>query len=100
MYVILWEYSVAEDKRAAFLELYGPRGEWERLFRGHEGWMRSELLRDDGTPGRYVSVDRWSSRELYERFLERSKADFERIDQLGQALTDREEQLGRFETNS
>jgi quinol monooxygenase YgiN len=100
MYVVVWEFSVPEENRAAFVALYGPRGEWERLFRRHEGWMRSELLRDDASPGRYLSVDRWSSRELYERFMQRSKADFEQIDELGQALTDREEQLGRFETTT
>jgi hypothetical protein len=61
MFVILWQFDIAEDKLAAFEESYGPAGKWAQLFRASSEYYGTELLRDQHVPGRFVTVDRWSS---------------------------------------
>ncbi len=46
-------------RRGAFEELYGPEGEWVRLFRRSPAYRGTELLEDLDSPNRFVTIDRW-----------------------------------------
>ena len=98
MYVIMWEFFVAENSRAQFETDYGPQGAWAEFFRRGEGYLGTELLSDVGVVGRYVTIDRWKSKDVYEVFRDRHHDEYEEIDRGFQALTEREEQLGSFLT--
>jgi heme-degrading monooxygenase HmoA len=96
-YVYLWEYRVVPESAAAFERVYGPEGEWVRLFRRAAGYRDTTLYRDRADPGRYVTVDRWRSREAFDVFRARFAAEFEALDARCEALTLREREVGRFE---
>src|SRR5947209_2755150 len=56
-YVIIWEFYVKRGNERAFEEAYGPQGAWARFFRRGEGYLGTELLRNVGQSGRYVTID-------------------------------------------
>ena len=96
MYVVVWEFQVREGCEAEFERLYGPEGDWVRLFRNGEGFLETELLKDSVTPGRYLTVDRWASPAAYDAFRKAHSEQFHVIDQRGELLTMRETPLGAF----
>ena len=96
-YIYLWRFVVRPGSEAAFEAAYGPDGEWVRLFREADGYLGTWLLRDQAAPYTYLTVDRWASREAWESFRAARSADWEAIDRRCQALTEREEEIGRHE---
>ena len=46
MFMIIWEYIVAESHEAEFERIYGAAGDWEQLFKKDWGYLGTELLRD------------------------------------------------------
>jgi heme-degrading monooxygenase HmoA len=96
-YVYVWRFLVRPGSEVAFEAAYGPGGDWIRLFREADGYLGSQLLRDQADPRRYVTIDRWSSREAWEAFRAARAAEWEAIDRRGEALTELEEEIGRFE---
>lgn len=97
MAVIAWAFEVKRGCGREFEKVYGPRGEWARLFRKHPGYRGTELLRDSNHAGRYVTIDRWVSWEAYDRFRTKARSEFEALDARGEALTRSERLLGRFD---
>lgn len=81
-YVYLWEFTVAPDREARFLALYGPDGAWVQLFRTAPGFLDTRLLRAAASPRRYVTIDRWASAAAYQGFRRERAAEFE-----GRAVT-------------
>jgi len=65
MYVILWEYQVKPDYRAAFEEIYAANGAWAQLFEKETGYLGTELLHDPNNAHRYITIDRWDSSQAY-----------------------------------
>jgi len=96
-YVYLWEYRVAPERAAAFERVYGPDGDWVRLFQQAAGHLDTLLLRDHADPQRYVTVDRWRSQAAFATFRSRFAAEFEALDARCEELTLEERELGRFE---
>lgn len=96
MYVYIWEYQVRPESVERFREAYGPDGAWVALFRRAAGYMGTELYRDLNDPYRYVTVDRWESRQAYERFRLSFSVEFERLDAECESFTLREVRLGHF----
>jgi ribosomal-protein-alanine N-acetyltransferase len=88
---------VRSDKRRAFEKAYGPNGDWAGLFGQGEGYIRTELIRDPKTPGRYVTLDFWKSRQAYQRFKKRKLAAYKALDNKGNSLTESENLIGEFE---
>jgi heme-degrading monooxygenase HmoA len=96
MYVIVWEYSVVAEAEGEFERAYGAGGTWATFFGESPHYLGTELLRsveDDS----YWTIDRWSSREAYEQFLEEHSGEYERIDNSCAQLTETELVIGRFE---
>ncbi|MBI5502095.1 MAG: antibiotic biosynthesis monooxygenase [Deltaproteobacteria bacterium] len=96
-YSYVWEYVVRGEHAADFLRTYGPDGDWVRLFRRAPGYVSTELLRDRVRPGRFVTVDRWRSKEDWEAFRSAFGAEYEAIDARCEGWTAHEAELGCFE---
>lgn len=96
MFVVIWEYEVHAGREAEFVSLYGDDGEWVALFREYDGYIGTELLRDARAANRFLSIDRWSFQEDYERFLAAAESRYAQIDARGDALTAAERRLGAY----
>lgn len=100
VYALVWEFRPRAGREEDFERAYGPEGDWARLFRRAEGYLGTELLRDgaDSAGPRYLTIDRWSSREAHEAFLRAHQAAYEALDRACEGLSDRESFLGCFES--
>jgi heme-degrading monooxygenase HmoA len=96
MYVIVWEFTIRAEYAGEFQAVYGPQGEWARLFAKAEGYRETQLLRDTTNPSRYVTLDFWASREAYERFRSAHDRDYKALDERCERLTVKEHKLGEF----
>jgi len=96
MHVILWEFQARGGQEAEFERAYGPEGVWAKFFRSGDGYLGTELWRDQDRPGRYVTVDRWTTSEAYETFRAAHPDEYKAIDARCEMLTEREAHLGSF----
>lgn len=96
MYVILWEYQVRVEKQLEFEEVYSPDGAWADLFKREMGYLGTELLHDKKKPQRYLTIDRWDSKESYEAFQSQWKKEYNTLDTQCNGLTEWESLLGKW----
>jgi ribosomal-protein-alanine N-acetyltransferase len=96
-FTAVWEFHVPTNKRRAFEKAYRPNGDWASLFRRGEGYIRTELIRDPATPGRYVTLDFWTSRLAYQRFKGQNVPLYKALDKRCEMLTQSERLIGEFE---
>lgn len=99
-YDIVWEFRVPPARRAEFEDAYGPEGPWARLFRRAPGFIETRLLHDVDDAGRYLTVDRWESRDAFEGFKHRFDAEYGALDQRLEGLALSEIRLGAFGTSA
>lgn len=95
--LVVWEFKVGVEMRAEFERIYGRNGDWIRLFETAPGFIRSELVRDPGRAGRYLTLDFWESAQAYDRFRAENEARYHEIDARCEGLTESEIEVGRFE---
>jgi heme-degrading monooxygenase HmoA len=95
-FVIVWEFRIKPRKRREFEKVYGLNGAWAEFFHSGKGYIRTELLRDLETPGRYLTIDLWTSRQAYLRFKKENRAEYQAIDQKCLSLTEDEVKIGEF----
>jgi heme-degrading monooxygenase HmoA len=96
MFVVIWQFEVAEERVAAFEAAYRPDGAWAQLFRSSAEYLGTELLRDAYVPGLYLTIDRWASEEAFRAFRREQDAAYERLDRECDALTARETRVGAY----
>lgn len=96
MFVILWQFDIAEDKIAGFEAAYGPNGSWAGLFARSPEYLGTELLKDAYVPGRYVTIDRWRSEEAFRAFRAQHDPDYEALDRACDSVTAAETRIGAF----
>jgi ribosomal-protein-alanine N-acetyltransferase len=96
-FTAVWEFQVTGEKARAFEKTYGPRGDWARLFRQGQGYIRTQLIRDPDTPGRYLTLDFWTSRLAYQRFKRQNRAAYNALDKRCEKLSQNERLIGEFE---
>lgn len=96
MFVILWQFDIVEDQTPAFEAAYGVAGSWAELFGRSPEYLGTELLKDAYVPGRYVTVDRWSSEEAFRAFRAQHDPDYESVDRACDSLTAAETRIGAF----
>lgn len=96
MYVIVWEFIIREEFAGEFDAIYGPQGDWARLFAKSEGYRETRLLRDTTNALRYVTLDFWASREAHERFRREHEQEYMALDERCERLTVKEHKLGEF----
>jgi heme-degrading monooxygenase HmoA len=97
MYVIVWRFRARPDRLEAFEQVYGPSGDWARLFAEGKGYLGTELLRDTADVGEYLCVDRWESKEAFESFRAAWSAVYDELDARCTTYTEEETPLGAFE---
>jgi heme-degrading monooxygenase HmoA len=96
MFVVVWQFEIAEDKIAAFEAAYGPEGSWAQLFRNSSNYLGTELLRDAYVPGSYVTIDRWKSETDFRSFRKSHDKEYEALDRACDSLTGRETRIGAY----
>ncbi len=92
----MWEFRVKNDCAEQFESIYGPDGEWVKLFRKGNGYLRTELHRDLNISNRYITIDYWESKEAYDIFRNNFQNDFEKLDNQCEFLTEKEQFIGSF----
>ncbi|MGB2677402.1 MAG: antibiotic biosynthesis monooxygenase [Candidatus Acidiferrum sp.] len=96
MFVILWEFEVKPGSEPAFERVYGPQGDWVRLFRSDPQFRMTRLLQDSSRPRIYCTMDFWDSEVAYENFKNIHRAAYQALDQATEGLTLSERHLGSF----
>ena len=99
-YLIIWEFRVRTGMEKRFEAAYGSDGEWARFFKKGKGYVGTELNRDVHDPQRFVTLDFWTSREAYQTFREQHLAEYKTIDEVCEAMTENEAEVGKFERAS
>ena len=96
MFVVVWQFEIAEENVAAFEAAYGPEGAWAQLFRTSPDYKGTELLRDAYVPGAYLTIDRWTAEEAFRTFRKVHDSEYEVLDRQCDALTSRETRVGAY----
>ena len=96
MFVVVWQFEIAEDKIAGFEAAYGPEGSWAKLFQVSPNYQGTELLRDAYIPGNYLTIDRWTSEAAFRAFRKEHDGDYEVLDRQCDALTSKETRVGAY----
>jgi len=100
MFVVLWEFEVKSGCEQGFERVYGPDGEWVRLFRGDANYQGTRLLRDTARDGIYVTIDLWRSRDAYERFRTAARGSYAAIDATCEGMIASERHVGSYEDSA
>jgi hypothetical protein len=96
MFVVVWQFEIAEENVTAFEAAYGPDGAWAKLFRASPSYQGTELLRDAYVPGNYLTIDRWASEGDFRAFRKDHDAQYETLDRACDSLTSRETRVGAY----
>lgn len=95
-YAIVWEFEVKPGAEAAFETAHGPKGDWARLFGRAEGFLGTELLRDERHARRYLTVDRWRSLDDFVHFRQAHAVDYAELERRCAEWTANESTIGNF----
>jgi heme-degrading monooxygenase HmoA len=96
MFVVVWQFEIADEKVAAFETAYGADGSWAQLFRTSPAYLGTELLRDAYIAGSYLTIDRWESEEAFRAFRKDHDQEYETLDRASDDLTSRETRIGAY----
>lgn len=96
MFVVVWQFEVAEDKVAGFEAAYGAEGAWAQLFRTSLNYLGTELLKDAYVPFNYLTIDRWTDEDAFRAFRKDHDKEYEALDRKCDALTGRETRVGAY----
>jgi heme-degrading monooxygenase HmoA len=98
MFVRIWQFRVPSEKADEFRAVYGPDGEWTKLFRRETGFVSSELLHSTTHPNLFLTIDRWRSVEDWAAFLRAWGEDYAALDRRCEDLTVSEGEIGTFQS--
>jgi heme-degrading monooxygenase HmoA len=96
MFVVVWQFEIAEEKVPAFEAAYGSDGAWAQLFRTSPKYLGTELLRDSYIPFTYLTIDRWASEDDFRAFRKDHDPGYESLDRSCDSLTSRETRIGAY----
>jgi quinol monooxygenase YgiN len=97
-YLAIWQFQVKNDCVADFERIYGPNGLWAQLFRQSSEYLGTELVRDLDRSGKYLTIDRWTSREALQKFKRQFAVEYAALDKTCDQLTASEDLVGDFES--
>ena len=98
MHVIIWEYQVKVVQQTEFEKVYSPNGKWAELFKLGQGYLETELLQDTTNPNRYLTIDRWASKQDYDEFLFKWEQEYTTLDAHYDNLMEHEALLGVYDS--
>ena len=96
-HVRVWRFRPPADREVAFLDAYGPTGRWARLFAATPDFIGTHLLGPEEKGGSWLTIDRWASREAFDRFQKSHGKTYRRIDAEMREIAGEEEFIGAFE---
>jgi heme-degrading monooxygenase HmoA len=96
MFVVVWQFEIAEEKVPGFEAAYGAEGTWAQLFRTSPGYLGTELLRDAYVAGNYLTIDRWASEDDFRAFRKAHDLEYEVLDRSCDSLTSSETRIGAY----
>lgn len=96
MFVALWEFHVKPGSEQRFESVYGPSGDWAKLFSRDPLYRQTVLLRDPSRPRTYLTLDSWATQEAYESFRKAHGEDYRALDRKCEALTTAERKIGNY----
>jgi len=96
MFVVVWQFEVADEKIAAFEAAYGPDGPWAQLFGKSPDYQGTELLRDAYDSGKYLTIDRWTSELAFRAFRKQHDTAYETLDRVCDELINHETRIGAY----
>ena len=96
MFVVVWQFEIAEEKVAGFEAAYAPGGAWAKLFGASPDYLGTELLRNAYIPCNYLTIDRWASEEAFRAFRKDHDQEYETLDRACDSLTARETRIGAY----
>jgi heme-degrading monooxygenase HmoA len=96
MHIILWKFTVREERIQEFIGAYGSDGDWAQLFRRAEGYLGTQLLRSADDPNTFLTVDRWDRAACFEAFRKQYGTEYNELDARFEAYTLSEEKMGAF----
>lgn len=96
IYFIIWEFRVQKSSEKEFERVYGPDGDWAGFFSSGEGYLGTVLFSNVAEPGVYLTIDKWTSKEAYDRFRTVRRSEYEELDRKCETLTASEKMLGSF----
>jgi heme-degrading monooxygenase HmoA len=99
VFIALWMFEAKAGAEDDFARAYGPEGDWARLFQRSPGYIATELVRDLEIARRFLTIDRWHSREAFEQFHTAAKHEYEALDARCKELTRSERLIGHFEVH-
>ena len=95
-YIVIWEFEAGPTARAEFETIYGPDGDWAKLFRLSPEFRGTKLIHDIARPERYLTLDAWTSREALQLFKQQYAAEYSDLDRRCESLTVHESLVGEF----
>jgi hypothetical protein len=96
-HLILWQYEVRPGGENRFLKIYGPIGDWARLFSLSSAYYGTFLQQDAKHPSRYYTLDLWASPAAFEAFQAQHAREYAALDQECEELTLSEKRIGGFD---
>ncbi len=96
MHVIIWEFTVREERIHEFISVYNSDGDWATLFRRAKGYLGTQLLRSSQTPNTFLTVDRWESSNSFKVFQEQFGPEYKELDARCEGYTLSERKVGVF----
>lgn len=93
-HVRLWRYHVPAEQEAAFIHHYHADGSWAKLFRRADGYLGTQLWRDENDPRIFYTADHWRDRDAFLAFQRDFRSHYQRMDAEFGALTSDETFLG------
>ena len=97
MHIIIWEYQVKPEQQAEFEKIYAANGAWVELFKKGAGYLSTELFQKTNLPLRFLTIDRWKSKDDYEAFLSQRQEEYKALDAQCEGLTESEIEIGRWD---
>ena len=95
--MIIWEFEVEPSQERSFRKTYGSAGPWAKLLAKGAGHLDTQLMVCRDQPGRYLTVDRWTSLSAYEAFHRKFATAYSKLDDECSGLTKRELRIGQFD---
>ena len=95
-YLVVWEFRAKKGAVKGFRRVYGPEGDWAKLFRQDRSFMGTELVCDAKDSRRFLTLDHWSSQGAYARFRKKHGAEYAALDEKCERLTEHEVKIGEF----
>lgn len=98
MYIRIWRFRPQPQRVTEFQSVYGPNGDWARLFRLAKGFLDTELIQSTSDSAVYLTIDRWTDAESWEAFKASYAGPYHDLDRRCQELTIEESEVGTFNT--